>query len=200
MDHINGGNSSSEAQDRELKYTGVRRRKWGKYVCEIRLPNSRDRIWLGSYVTAEKAARAFDAAQFCLRGRNAKFNFPDDPPNIAGGQSLTPGEIQAVAQRYASSYEGSSTGQRQAPPPVERGEEDRFRSGSANNSIDWSFLDPLENGSGGSDQREIVSDFWYFQETGDVYAPHFTAEVVDDEEDNGHINSGYSTSNFLWNF
>ncbi|KAL2536880.1 ethylene-responsive transcription factor ERF [Forsythia ovata] len=65
---------------------------------EIRLPNSRERIWLGSYDTAEKATKAFDAALFYLRGSHAKFNFPDDPPNIAGGQSLTPVEIQVVAQ------------------------------------------------------------------------------------------------------
>ncbi|KZV28334.1 hypothetical protein F511_16584 [Dorcoceras hygrometricum] len=198
---ISGRNSSSlsnlDVQDQELKYTGVRRRKWGKYVCEIRLPNSRERIWLGSYDTAEKAARAFDAAQFCLRGRNAKFNFPDDPPNIAGGQSLTPGEIQAVAQRYASSFGGSSSSQRRhASPPVESGGEDPFRAGAAN-SIDWSFLDTC----GGRDQHESVSDFGLFQEPGDVYAPpHFAADVVDDDEDNGHGHGGYLTSNFLWNF
>ncbi|XP_051131829.1 ethylene-responsive transcription factor ERF017 [Andrographis paniculata] len=83
------------------KYKGVRKRKWGKYVSEIRLPNCRQRIWLGSYDTAEKAARAFDAALFCLRGRNAKFNFPDNPPDIVNGRSMTPAEIQVVAARFA---------------------------------------------------------------------------------------------------
>ncbi|QHO57580.1 Ethylene-responsive transcription factor [Arachis hypogaea] len=73
----------------DLKYKGVRKRKWGKYVSEIRLPNSRQRIWLGSYDTAEKAARAFDAAMFCLRGAAAKFNFPGAPPEIAGGRYMT---------------------------------------------------------------------------------------------------------------
>ncbi|KAJ6923103.1 ethylene-responsive transcription factor ERF017-like [Populus alba x Populus x berolinensis] len=72
----------------DSKFKGVRKRKWGKWVSEIRLPNSRERIWLGSYDSAEKAARAFDAALFCLRGRVAKFNFPENPPNIAGGSSL----------------------------------------------------------------------------------------------------------------
>ncbi|KAL3334732.1 hypothetical protein AABB24_031123 [Solanum stoloniferum] len=89
------------------KFKGVRLRKWGKWVSEVRLPNSRDRIWLGSYDSAEKAARAFDAAQFCLRGPKAKFNFPDSPPDISGGQRLSPAEIQAVAARFANDYSPS---------------------------------------------------------------------------------------------
>ncbi|ESQ27655.1 hypothetical protein EUTSA_v10019652mg [Eutrema salsugineum] len=89
----------------QSKYKGVRKRKWGKWVSEIRLPNCRDRIWLGSYDTPEKAARAFDAAQFCLRGGNAGFNFPDHPPSISGGRSLTPSEIREAAARYANAQE-----------------------------------------------------------------------------------------------
>lgn len=90
------------------KYKGVRKRKWGKWVSEVRLPNSRERIWLGSYDTAEKAARAFDAAQFCLRGRHAHFNFPDSPPDIPGGLSLSPQEIQVVAARFAEQQDQQS--------------------------------------------------------------------------------------------
>ncbi|KAJ0745691.1 putative transcription factor AP2-EREBP family [Helianthus annuus] len=84
------------------KYTGVRKRKWGKWVSEIRLPKSRERIWLGSYDTPEKAARAFDAALFCLRGNTANFNFPHQPPHIPGGRSLPPSQIQAAAANYAN--------------------------------------------------------------------------------------------------
>jgi hypothetical protein len=90
-------------------YRGVRKRKWGKWVSEIRLPNSRERIWLGSYDTQEKAARAFDAALYCLRGPHASFNFPNTPLTInvavnhgVGHQSLTPEEIQEVAAKYAN--------------------------------------------------------------------------------------------------
>ncbi|KAK9075763.1 hypothetical protein SSX86_004092 [Deinandra increscens subsp. villosa] len=96
--------TTGESSRDDAKYRGVRKRKWGKWVSEIRLPNSRERIWLGSYDSPEKAARAFDAALFCLRGNTANFNFPDQPPNIPGGTELHPSQIQAVAARFANSY------------------------------------------------------------------------------------------------
>ncbi|CAG7866743.1 unnamed protein product [Brassica rapa] len=94
-----------EGSSMQSKYKGVRKRKWGKWVSEIRLPNSRERIWLGSYDTPEKAARAFDAALFCLRGSGANFNFPDNPPAISGGGNMSRSEIREAAARFANSEE-----------------------------------------------------------------------------------------------
>ncbi|KAI3944126.1 hypothetical protein MKW92_015662 [Papaver armeniacum] len=76
---LNGGNAGKNGDN---GYKGVRMRKWGKWVSEIRVPLSRDRIWLGSYETAEKAAKAYDFAVFCMRGDGVgelyNLNFPQN--------------------------------------------------------------------------------------------------------------------------
>ncbi|CAH9084199.1 unnamed protein product [Cuscuta epithymum] len=58
------------------KFRGVRQRQWGSWVSEIRHPLLKKRIWLGTFETAEEAAKAYDQAAVLMNGQNAKTNFP----------------------------------------------------------------------------------------------------------------------------
>lgn len=60
----------------QKKFRGVRQRHWGSWVSEIRHPLLKKRVWLGTFETAEEAARAYDEAAVLMSGCNAKTNFP----------------------------------------------------------------------------------------------------------------------------
>ncbi|KAK7270820.1 hypothetical protein RJT34_26270 [Clitoria ternatea] len=96
-------------ETRHPVYRGVRRRNSDKWVCEVREPNKKTRIWLGTFPTPEMAARAHDVAAMALRGRYACLNFADSARRLRVPASAEVKDIQRAAMEAAEAFRPCQT-------------------------------------------------------------------------------------------
>ncbi|XP_050218905.1 ethylene-responsive transcription factor ERN1 [Mercurialis annua] len=67
--------SQKHPKETKTKFIGVRQRPSGKWVAEIKDTTQKIRMWLGTFESAEDAARAYDEAACLLRGSKTRTNF-----------------------------------------------------------------------------------------------------------------------------
>lgn len=178
------------------KFVGVRQRPSGRWVAEIKDTTQKIRMWLGTFETAEDAARAYDEAACLLRGSNTRTNFIThvslDSPLASRIRNLLNtkkgGSSKQVIEQTSSSIADHDMNASH-PPTSSTTNSDKYMT----SNISTASTSTCTSTSGGSDTSLSTEVFRDSQLFDDVYKPdlrHCNEEF--------ELSSSASQSNLSW--
>ncbi|XP_062188046.1 ethylene-responsive transcription factor ERN1-like [Phragmites australis] len=163
------------------KFVGVRQRASGRWVAEIKDTTRKIRMWLGTFETAEAAAKAYDEAARLLRGADARTNFaprisPDCPLAVRIRGLLHLKKLKKAKSAAASSSSKQKASSSPAPTTSNSNSNSTNSAcgGSSSSSSAVSFDDAMKQFVGAEDVGEV-----YRPELAPVGAKEFDSWVFD---------------------
>lgn len=176
------------------KFVGVRQRPSGRWVAEIKDTTQKIRMWLGTFETAEAAAKAYDEAARLLRGTDARTNFaprisPDCPlavriRGLLHHKKIKKAKAAAAKQQASSSCPASTTSNSNSHSTNSaRGGGSSITSSSSSSSSAVSCDDDMAMQGGGTGTGAL--------DAGEVYRPGFATAGTEEEFDSWMFESAF---------
>jgi EREBP-like factor len=181
------------AQRARKRFVGVRQRPSGRWVAEIKDTIQKIRVWLGTFDTAEEAARAYDEAACLLRGSNTRTNFwpraagaavpavavMPPPPHLAPAPSALPSKVTSLLLLRLKKARSASALTQEVPAQHHQQGQQGY-------------------GAGGPEEYSFqVDDFLSYDSTSDVKheegstSSQETEHDVDEEDDDAPLDFGF---------
>ncbi|RCV13676.1 hypothetical protein SETIT_2G364700v2 [Setaria italica] len=171
------------------KFVGVRQRPSGRWVAEIKDTTQKIRMWLGTFETAEAAAKAYDEAARLLRGNEARTNFaprisPDCPLAVRIRGLLHHKKVKKAKAAAASSSSAAAAAvskKKAAISPAPTTSNSNSNSNSNNNSNSTNSACGGSSSSSSSSSSAVSCDDAVLNGGGgaldasEVYRPEFAA-------------------------
>ncbi|KAH6774552.1 hypothetical protein C2S51_012956 [Perilla frutescens var. frutescens] len=142
------------------RFVGVRQRPSGRWVAEIKDTIQKIRVWLGTFDTAEEAARAYDEAACLLRGANTRTNFWPTNTNSSSTPALPSKITNLLLSRIKARNSALTTAE--------------------SSSTTWHLSSPVSPCMLPADQKQAAGDT---DEVPDYSESNFTDFLNDPDED-----------------